>query len=191
MLIAAGQYLYPFYIYYTTSKFYRLFSFVKTPPRTRRGQVLVKIYFVRIADIIRYGKIKKGEGSYVLYPEKSVQKHHAHTFLQQFVKPRSRLATDGSSLYRNIEQWWPIKHTKDIHAKWEFSKTSEIEGLFGNPRTFIRRMYIMSPQKRCQNTWGNPALDFPQKCFKIPTITYQKCLITESIDQRNHISLDK
>jgi hypothetical protein len=28
----------------------------------------------------------------------------------------------------------------NLHAKWEFGSTSEIEGLFGNLRAFIRRM---------------------------------------------------
>jgi len=86
--------------------------------------------------------------AYVLYPERSVQKHHAHQFLQQHVRPRSRLYTDGSALYRDVERWWPVRHRTDIHAKWEFSKTSEIEGMFGNLRTFIRRMYHhVTPEK--------------------------------------------
>ncbi len=44
-------------------------------------------------------------------------------------------------MYRSINKWCPVKHKRDIHKKWEFSLTSEIEGLFGNLRTFIRRMY--------------------------------------------------
>ena len=49
--------------------------------------------------------------------------------------------TDGSGIYKAIEKWWPVKHETDIHKKWEFGKTSEIEGIFGNYRTFVRRMY--------------------------------------------------
>lgn len=30
---------------------------------------------------------------------------------------------------------------RDIHEKFEFAHTSEIERMFGNLRTFIRRMY--------------------------------------------------
>jgi len=71
----------------------------------------------------------------------SVQRQHAAYFLQSFVKPRSKLHTDGSSIYRGINKWWPVKHKRDIHRKWEFELTSEIEGTFGNLRTFIRRMY--------------------------------------------------
>jgi hypothetical protein len=71
----------------------------------------------------------------------SVDKSEAIRFIYQNVKPRSRLQTDGASVYRGINRWWPIEHRKDIHRKYEFGLTSEIEGLFGNLRTFIRRMY--------------------------------------------------
>jgi transposase-like protein len=69
------------------------------------------------------------------------QKHHAGYFLCRKVKPGSRLWTDGGGIYRNINQWWPVRHTQDIHKKFEFTHTSEIEGVFGNYRTFVRRMY--------------------------------------------------
>lgn len=71
----------------------------------------------------------------------SVNKGEAANFLFQFVQPKSQLQTDGAGIYRSIDKWWQIKHKKDIHRKWEFGLTSEIEGLFGNLRTFIRRMY--------------------------------------------------
>lgn len=32
-------------------------------------------------------------------------------------------------------------NNRDIHKKFEFAHTSEIEGIFGVLRTFIRRMY--------------------------------------------------
>jgi len=76
-----------------------------------------------------------------LLKAKSVQRHHATYFLQSYVKPKSKLYTDGASIYRNINQWWPVKHTRDLHKKFEFDHTSEIEGTFGVLRTFIRRMY--------------------------------------------------
>lgn len=69
------------------------------------------------------------------------QRHHAAYFLYRKVKPGSSLYTDGAGIYRGIEKWWPVKHERDIHSKWQFGKTSEIEGIFGNLRTFIRRMY--------------------------------------------------
>ena len=71
----------------------------------------------------------------------TVQRHNAAHFLYTYIKPRSMLHTDGAGIYQGIERWWPVMHRRDIHKKWEFELTSEIEGLFGNLRTFIRRMY--------------------------------------------------
>jgi len=71
----------------------------------------------------------------------SVDRTEAAHFLFQHIKPKTQLQTDGSSIYRGIDQWWQVRHRKDIHQKWEFGLTSEIEGMFGNLRTFIRRMY--------------------------------------------------
>lgn len=71
----------------------------------------------------------------------AVHRGHAFQFLAQNVRPKTRLQTDGSKIYRNIHQWWPVEHRTDIHAKWEFALTSEVEGMFGNLRTFLRRMY--------------------------------------------------
>lgn len=62
-------------------------------------------------------------------------------FLYRKVKPRSKLWTDGGSIYKGIEKWWPVEHQRDLHKKFQFTHTSEIEGMFGNLRTFIRRMY--------------------------------------------------
>ena len=69
------------------------------------------------------------------------QRHHATYFLKEHIKPKSKLRTDGGTIYQGIDKWWPVKHKRDIHSKWEFSLTSEIEGAFGNYRTFVRRMY--------------------------------------------------
>lgn len=79
--------------------------------------------------------------AYEVYKGTSVAREHAWDFMQQNILPDSDVNTDGSSIYRNIEKWWPIRHHKEIHKKFEFEKTSEIEGMFGVLRTFIRRMY--------------------------------------------------
>jgi len=72
----------------------------------------------------------------------------AWKFLQENVKPDSILCTDGYSIYDRIDQLYPVKHIVDIHKAWEYSGTSEIEGIFGNLRTFIRRMYHhVTPEK--------------------------------------------
>ena len=80
--------------------------------------------------------------AFEVIPQPAVAREHAWFFLQSNVKPNSQVNTDGSAIYKNIENWWPVKHEKvDIHKKFEFENTSEIEGMFGVLRTFIRRMY--------------------------------------------------
>jgi len=68
-------------------------------------------------------------------------REEAWMFLQKYVMPQSILHTDGAGIYDKIDYWWPVEHKTDIHKKWEFELTSEIEGMFGVLRTFIRRMY--------------------------------------------------
>src|SRR3989338_3872480 len=55
----------------------------------------------------------------------------------------SRAQSSGRTelIYKGINRWWPVEHSRDLHAKFEFEHTSEIEGIFGNYRTFVRRMY--------------------------------------------------
>lgn len=76
-----------------------------------------------------------------LLPHTNPCREHAWYFLQECVAPQSTLNTDGAAIYKEIDQWWPVSHEREIHKKFEFAKTSEIEGMFGNLRTFIRRMY--------------------------------------------------
>lgn len=71
----------------------------------------------------------------------SVDRTEAARFIFQSIQPKTKLQTDGSSIYKTIDQWWQVTHKVDIHKKFEFGLTSEIEGMFGNLRTFIRRMY--------------------------------------------------
>lgn len=68
-------------------------------------------------------------------------KEHAWKFLHTYIAPDTVLNTDGAAIYKTINQWWPVYHNRDIHKKFEFAHTSEIEGIFGVLRTFIRRMY--------------------------------------------------
>ncbi len=71
----------------------------------------------------------------------SANRGHALGFLETYVKPGSRLNTDGALIYKGIENWWPVSRGVDIHKRFEFGQTSEQEGMFGCMRTFIRRMY--------------------------------------------------
>ena len=79
--------------------------------------------------------------AYDVIPGTAVERHHAGYFLFRKVKPHSELWTDGAAIYKGIGKWWPVEHSRDLHAKFEFAHTSEIEGVFGNYRTFVRRMY--------------------------------------------------
>lgn len=65
----------------------------------------------------------------------------AYHFLKAHVKPQSQLNTDGHSIYQGIGEFYPVNHLSENHNRFEFAKTSEIEGMFGVLRTFIRRMY--------------------------------------------------
>jgi transposase-like protein len=71
----------------------------------------------------------------------NIQKQNTTQFIVRHIEPDSDLFTDGASIYKGIGKSWPVNHKYDIHSKWQFGKTSEIEGLFGNLRTFIRRKY--------------------------------------------------
>lgn len=79
--------------------------------------------------------------AYQLVPTNWVTREAAAWFLEENVAPYAKLNTDGAAIYKTIDHWWPVYHTRDIHKKFEFEHTSEIEGMFGNMRTFIRRMY--------------------------------------------------
>ncbi len=116
--------------------------------------------------------------AYVILPERSVDRQDAVKFLEQYVKPGSKLHTDGAMIYRGIERWWPVVHGTDIHAKWEFSKTSEIEGTFGNMRTFIRRMYHHVTAEKMPDYLREFAVRFSSpEMFKNPKYYLQKSLM--------------
>jgi hypothetical protein len=75
-------------------------------------------------------------------PHSNVNRHHILEFLIDNTKPhQSKLLTDGAAIYKTLDKWYPIEHECEIHSKFEFELTSQIEGLWGNLKTFIRRMY--------------------------------------------------
>ena len=113
----------------------------------------------------------------------SVQRQHAAYFLQSYVKPRSKLHTDGASIYRNINRWWPVKHTRDLHRKFEFEHTSEIEGMFGVLRTFIRRMYHHTTPDKLPEIVSEFAFRFSfPEMFQNPRFYLEKTLKLVPID---------
>lgn len=105
----------------------------------------------------------------------SVTKDAACRFVFQCIRPRSRLQTDGAGIYRGVQRRWPVTHRRDIHARFEFGLTSEIEGVFGNLRTFLRRMYHHTTPKYLPDLVGEFAarfthaewFDSPHACLRI------------------------
>jgi len=97
-------------------------------------------YFKRLSLLMAKQKGTRKLSHQIIF-KNSVNKGEAVSFICERVKPKSQLNTDGSTIYKKIEGWWQVKHKADIHKKFEFGLTSEIEGMFGNLRTFIRRMY--------------------------------------------------
>ena len=63
------------------------------------------------------------------------------SFIENNIISGSIVYTDSSPLYQGIDKLFGVIHKQDIHKKFQFHLTSEIEGLFGVLRTFIRRMY--------------------------------------------------
>lgn len=113
----------------------------------------------------------------------STQRHHALRFLQANVRPGTKLSTDGAFIYKGIEQWWPVKHRTDIHKNWEFGKTSEIEGMFGNYRTFVRRMYHHHTAERVPEYVREFASRFSSpELFKSPNDYLSKLLSLAPLD---------
>jgi len=105
------------------------------------GNVQMDEMFVKGAFIIgAKDTIRKRIKLKVVY-KKSPNKGDAMDLIFNHVKPGSSLCTDGGSIYRGCDNWWPVKHKRDIHKKFEFGLTSEIEGTWAVFRTFIRRMY--------------------------------------------------
>ena len=76
-----------------------------------------------------------------LLKKNSVNRMDAIIFLSNYVTPNSTLNTDGSKIYKTIENYYPVIHKSEVHSKFEFTLTSEIEGLWGNITNYIRRMY--------------------------------------------------
>lgn len=74
-------------------------------------------------------------------PTCNVNRAHIVEFLIEYVDPNSKLYTDGAGIYRGIEKRYPVEHQYEIHKKFEFELTSQIEGVWGNLKKFIRKMY--------------------------------------------------
>lgn len=113
----------------------------------------------------------------------SVDKNDTTRFLFQYVQPRTRLQTDGGGMYKGIQKTWPLTHRTDIHARFEFGKTSEIEGMFGNLRTFIRRMYHHATPKYLPEYVSEFCIRFSSpELFNSPQAYLEKSLLPVPFD---------
>jgi hypothetical protein len=77
----------------------------------------------------------------VIDKSRNISREDITPFIFNHVKPGSNFNTDGNGIYKGISHYWPLTHRYDVHSRFEFTLTSEIEGIAGNLRTFIRRMY--------------------------------------------------
>lgn len=116
--------------------------------------------------------------AYKIFNTNIVDRPMTFDFLKQYVRPKSRLRTDGAGCYRGIQKWWPIRHEYELHRKFEFEYTSEIEGMFGVLRTFIRRMYHHTTPKYLPKYVGEFCLRFSSpEIFSSPLNYMEKTLI--------------
>ncbi|NOY46766.1 MAG: transposase [Chlorobi bacterium] len=105
------------------------------------GKVQMDEMFVKGAFIVGAKDIVRKRIKLNVVYKKSPNRGDAMNLIQNYIKPGSTLCTDGGGIYRGCEKYWPVIHKKDIHSKFEFGLTSEIEGTWAVLRTFIRRMY--------------------------------------------------
>jgi len=132
----------------TVYRWYELFRRNLPDQEDVRPEGIVQI------DEAYFGKKKKGgvavvaakerhssKVAAIVIPASSVKRHDITPFLRQFVRPGSKLWSDGAKIYKTIGKYWPVEHANDVHSRGEFAKTSVIEGFWGCLRTYIRRMY--------------------------------------------------
>ncbi len=105
------------------------------------GNVQMDEMFVKQGFVIGAKDIQRKKIRLKVLSQPYPVKKDALDFIQTHVKPGSVLCTDGGAIYKGCEAWWPLTHVKDIHKRFEFEITSEIEGIWANLRTFMRRMY--------------------------------------------------
>lgn len=127
---------------------------------------LEKLDSMRLEKIVQIDEAYRGKRSIIgakqaksddrkavfqVLPKKSVDRKDAVDFLSQKIVSGSNLWSDGAAIYKGIANWWPVNHSYEIHKKFEFALTSEVEGMWGNLFTFIRRMYHHVTQSKLED----------------------------------------
>ena len=142
------------------------------------GKVQMDEAYFRSLSLLMAKQIGTREIAHRILAKPSVDKRDTTSFLFQHIAPKTRLQTDGGGVYRNIEDWWQVTHRVDIHKQFQFGLTSEIEGMFGNLRTFIRRMYHHSTQEYLPEYVAEFAARFSHpEWFASPHEYLAKCLL--------------
>jgi len=113
-----------------------------------------------------------------ILPKASVNRQDIVKIFSEHVVPGSIVNTDGAAIYKTIGKWWPVEHKYEIHKKFEFELTSEIEGLWGNFVTFIRRMYHHVTKAKIQQYLSEFIARFSHpEMFNSPLSFLQKSII--------------
>jgi len=147
------------------------------------GKIQMDEAYFRKISLVMAKQVGSRTVAHRVLAKSSVDKTDETNFLFQHVTPRSRLQTDGAGIYKTIDHWWPVDHRVDIHRKFEFGLTSEIEGMFGNLRTFIRRMYHHVTPEYLPEFIGEFCLRFSHpEIFDSPFNFLQKTLRPVPID---------
>lgn len=141
------------------------------------GVVQMDEAYFRVIALLLAKQVDSRKLAMRMIPNPSVDKADAANFLFQYIAPHTTLHTDGATIYKTIEHWWPVEHKVDIHKKFEFGLTSEIEGMFGNLRTFIRRMYHHATSEQLPEYVGEFCVRFSHpEIFDSPLTYLQHCL---------------
>jgi transposase-like protein len=91
--------------------------------------------------VIAAKEVKSKRIIFEVLPSYQVFKEDILNFVKNYIAAGSVVYTDSYPLYKGIDKMFNVIHRCDSHSKFEFHLTSEIEGMFGVLRTFIRRMY--------------------------------------------------
>lgn len=148
-----------------------------------RGNVACDEMFTKETAIM--GAKQKGTRNIMLkvLHDKHPTKAHAVDFLTQFVEAQSHLCTDGSGIYKGIGNWHKLTHAYEVHRKFEFTLTAEIEGIWGVFRTFVRRMYHHVTIYKLDDLVSEFCLRFRQdEIFESPYDYLKVCLTPRPFD---------
>lgn len=147
------------------------------------GEIVCDEMFVKNNCIM--GIKEKGSRKIMLevLHKKDPTKLDAIEFLTRYAKVNSHLCTDGGGIYKGIDTYHRITHSYEIHSKFEFSLTAEIEGLWGVFRTFVRRMYHHVTNIKLEDIVREFCLRFSQdEVFDSPLRYFEICLSGKPFD---------